>query len=220
MTPHSHDAGHHHHGDVDAFEARATTYEDGWRGKMHRDIASRTAKLAASAAAATANGGAARVLDVGCGTGLVLRAVATRLPEAEVLTGVDAAPAMIEMARMRASEDSNNGSRLSFEQGMAEQLPFPDASFDLVVSAVSFHHWADQAAGLAECHRVLSPGGRLVLTDLLWLGLVPAMFRGRQHRRRARTRGEIEQLLRDAGFAPPQWHRLYALIISSAVVRS
>ena len=213
--PHSHDAGHRHHGDVDAFEARATTYEDGWRGRMHRDIASRTATLAESAVAD--GGGAARVLDVGCGTGLVLRAVAARLPGAAVLTGVDAAPAMVEVARARATEDSQNGSRLTFEQGMAEQLPFADGSFDLVVSAVSFHHWQDQGAGLAECHRVLSPGGRLVLTDLLRLGLVPALFRGRHHRGRARTRREVEQLLREAGFATPQWHRLYALVISTAV---
>jgi SAM-dependent methyltransferase len=87
-----------------------------------------------------------------------------------------------------------------------------------VVSAVSFHHWHDQDAGLAECHRVLAPGGRLVLTDLVWLGLLPAMFRGRQHRERARTRGDVEQLLRGAGFAAPRWHRLYALVISTAVV--
>jgi len=216
VTPHSRDSGHRHHGDVAAFEARATTYEDGWRGRMHRDIADRTATLAASVA--TANGGSARVLDVGCGTGLVLRAVAARLPGAEVLAGVDAAAAMIEVARARAAGDPVSGSRLSFEQGMAEQLPFPDESFDLVVSAVSFHHWNDQAAGLAECHRVLAPGGRLVLTDLLWLGLVPALFRGSQHRRRARTRGEVEQLLRGAGFASPAWYRLYALVISTAVV--
>jgi ubiquinone/menaquinone biosynthesis C-methylase UbiE len=211
VTPDGDDASRPHHRDVAAFEARATTYEDGWRGRMHRDIADRTGTLAAS------NGGSARVLDVGCGTGLVLRAVAARLPGAEVLTGVDAAPAMIEVAR--AAGDSGDGSRLSFEQGMAEQLPFPDGSFDLVVSAVSFHHWHDQAAGLAECHRVLAPGGRLVLTDLLWLGLVPALFRGRHHRHRARTRGNVEQLLRGAGFAArPQWHRLYALVISTAVV--
>jgi SAM-dependent methyltransferase len=212
MTPHRHDGGHRHHGDVAAFEARATTYEDGWRGQMHRDIADRTATLAAS------NTGASRVLDVGCGTGLVLRAMAAKLPSAEVLTGVDAAPAMIEVARARAADDTSDRSRLSFELAMAEQLPFPDASFDLVVSAVSFHHWHDQAAGLAECHRVLAPGGRLVLTDLVWLGLLPAMFRGRQHRERARTRGDVERLLRGAGFGAPRWHRLYALVISTAVV--
>jgi ubiquinone/menaquinone biosynthesis C-methylase UbiE len=50
-----------------------------------------------------------------------------------------------------------NGVRL--EQGVAERLPFADASFDLVVSVLSFDHWSDQELGLAECARVLRPGG-------------------------------------------------------------
>ncbi len=53
--------------------------------------------------------------------------------------------------------------RLRFSLGAAEQLPYPDATFDLVVTTTSFDHWADQRAGLGECARVLAPGGHLVL---------------------------------------------------------
>ena len=48
---------------------------------------------------------------------------------------------------------------------MAEQLPYRDGSFDLVVSVTSFDHWSGQLAGLRECHRVLVPGGHLVPAD-------------------------------------------------------
>jgi len=191
--------------DVGAFEVRATTYEDGWKGRMHGDIAPRTAELAVSA-----GGRPTRVLDVGCGTGLVLRQVAARLPRAEVLVGIDPAPTMVEVARRTGTD-----ARLRFECGVAEHLPFEDASFDLVVSATSFDHWKDQRAGLAECARVLAPGAPLVLTDLISLWLFPATVLG--HRDRARTRRRVRPLLREAGFSAARWHRLYALLLMSVV---
>jgi ubiquinone/menaquinone biosynthesis C-methylase UbiE len=133
------------------------------------------------------------VLDVGCGTGALLRRLAARLPDAE-LAGVDPAPRMLAEARKRL-----NGVRL--EQAAAERLPFADASFDLVVSAMSFDHWADQALGLAECARVLRPGGHLVLADLFapWL-LLPR-----------RTPRRATALLVRAGFRDTTWQRVYSL---------
>jgi ubiquinone/menaquinone biosynthesis C-methylase UbiE len=86
-----------------------------------------------------------RVLDVGCGTGYLLRQLAARAPEAAELAGVDPAPAMIEVAQARANDD-----RLRFLVGAAEQLPYPGATFNLVVSTTSFDHWADQRAGHGE----------------------------------------------------------------------
>ena len=67
---------------------------------------------------------------------------------------------MIEVSTESAHDD-----RLSFSVGVAEQLPYPDGTFDLVVSSTSFDHWSDQQTGLRECARVLRPGGRLVLVD-------------------------------------------------------
>ena len=76
---------------------------------------------------------------------------------------------------------------------MAESLPYPDESFDLVVSTTSFDHWEDQGAGLAECARVLAPSGHFVLTDLFSMWLAPTMLLG--HRDRARTKRRAGALL-------------------------
>ena len=91
---------------------------------------------------------------------------------------------------------------------MAEELPFPDRAFDLVVSTTSFDHWADQRAGLGECARVLTPGGWLVLTDLFSSLLLPTLVGGR--RRKARTRRRADRLLAAAGFQTPRWHAVEA----------
>jgi len=91
----------------------------------------------------------AAVLDVGCGTGALLRLLAERLPATADLWGVDPAPAMIELGRAPLGERSN----VQLEVAFAEELPYPEARFDLVVSTVSLHHWADQAAGLGEVGR-------------------------------------------------------------------
>ena len=100
------------------------------------------------------------LLDVGCGTGRLLAHAAESFPEAN-LVGVDAARGMVEEARRVRGQ-----TRLRFEEGSAEKLPFGDESFDLVLSTVSFHHWSDRAAGVREVARLLRPGGLFVLADL------------------------------------------------------
>jgi len=189
--------------DVAAFGERAHGYDEGWRGRMHHQIADRTADLALACVPAPG-----RVLDVGCGTGYLLGRLAARAPQAGVLAGIDAAPAMIAVARAAAADD-----RLRFVVGTAGQLPWPPAAFDLVVSTTSFDHWADQRAGLAECARVLAPGGVLVLADLFSALLLPTLTAGR--RGKARTRRRAADLLTAAGLHAPRWHRLYAVIIQA-----
>ena len=171
---------------------------------MHHDIAERAAELALSVHAAPR-----RVLDVGCGTGYLLRVLAARCPQATVLAGIDPAASMIEAAE-KAADDG----RLRFTVGAAERLPYPDDAFDLVVSTTSFDHWADQREGLGECARVLAPGGHLVLTDLFSPLLLPTLLAGRSAK--ARTRPRASQLLGAAGFTNLAWHDLYALIIKAA----
>jgi ubiquinone/menaquinone biosynthesis C-methylase UbiE len=188
--------------DVAAFGERAHGYDGGWRGRMHHQIADRTADLALACVPAPR-----RILDVGCGTGYLLGRLAARVPQAEVLAGIDAAPAMIAVARAAA------GHRPRLVVGTAEQLPWPAAAFDLVVSTTSFDHWADQRAGVAECARVLAPGGCLVLADLFSALLLPTLLAGR--RDKARTRRRAEDLLTAAGLHAPRWHRLYAVIIQA-----
>jgi ubiquinone/menaquinone biosynthesis C-methylase UbiE len=124
-----------------------------------------------------------RILDVGCGTGYLLGRLADRAPQAVALAGIDAAPAMIGVA------------------------------IDLVVSTTSFDHWADQRAGLAQCARVLAPGGCLVLADLFSVLLLPTLLAGR--RDKARTKRRATQLVTAGGLHSPQWHRLYTVIIQA-----
>jgi ubiquinone/menaquinone biosynthesis C-methylase UbiE len=114
------------------------------------------------AAAAPARG---RVLDVGCGPGhLSIRLARDHGLE---VTGLDLDRAMIERARANADRSrADRGDGPSFLVGDVAALPFPPASFDVVVSTMSLHHWDEPLAGLTEIARVLRPGGRALIWDL------------------------------------------------------
>jgi ubiquinone/menaquinone biosynthesis C-methylase UbiE len=187
--------------DVAEFNDRAAGYDHGWRGRLHHEISERTASLAVATVAAPN-----RVLDLGCGTGYLLRELASRYPDAEQLVGIDVAPAMVKAANAITQDD-----RLTFAVGVAEQVGYPDDAFDLIVSTTSFDHWSDQQAGLRECARVLRQGGQLVLVDQFSRMLMPTMLTSR--RGKARTRRRATRLLLRAGFCSPHWHRLSAIIV-------
>jgi SAM-dependent methyltransferase len=112
----------------------------------------------------------AAVLDVGCGPGhLSIRLAHERGLK---VTGLDLDPAMIERARANAlrAQRGAEGSP-AFVVGDVSSLPFGDGSFDLIVSTLSMHHWAEPTRGLAEIGRVLRPGGRALVWDLRSGGL-------------------------------------------------
>jgi len=111
------------------------------------------------------------VLDIGCGTGQLLRQAAGRFPAAE-LSGVDAAEEMISVARSSLPD----GEAVRFVHAAAEELPFDDGSFDLVVTTMSFHHWADQPRALREVRRVLVSGGVFALADAVPVGWLRWLF--------------------------------------------
>jgi ubiquinone/menaquinone biosynthesis C-methylase UbiE len=143
-------------GPMDGWIARA--YDRGVQGAF-RDLVSGTFDDVSSQL-----GGVRRLLDVGCGPGQFTIMAAERLPSAEVV-GVDLAPTMIELARRHAAATPAGG-RVRFEIGDAMTLPFPDASFDAVLSSGSIKQWPSATRGLAEMHRVLAPGGRAFVLEV------------------------------------------------------
>jgi SAM-dependent methyltransferase len=130
------------------------------------------ARIAADVAAVTPDG--ARVLEVGCGPGHLSGRLARE--HGLEMTGLDLDPAMIARAQANTDRAGNRGGRRpSFLVGDAAALAFPDRSFDLVVSTLSMHHWADPAAGLAEIGRVLRSGARALIWDFR-PGVRPHLF--------------------------------------------
>ncbi|MFI9845463.1 class I SAM-dependent methyltransferase [Nonomuraea sp. NPDC051941] len=102
-----------------------------------------------------------RVLDVGCGTGYLSRILAPVVTPGGHVTGVDPSPAMIDYATRHASANC------TYVEGEGQDLPFPDGSFDLVVSSFAVHHIPAGARpeALRQMFRVLRPGGRLLIAE-------------------------------------------------------
>lgn len=98
------------------------------------------------------------VLDIGCGPGAAVRAAAPHVARA---VGVDRASGMVAIADQRSAGHGN----VEFAAGSAENLPFDAGEFEWVWTIRAFHHWEDRAAGMAEAHRVLKPGGRFLIVE-------------------------------------------------------
>jgi ubiquinone/menaquinone biosynthesis C-methylase UbiE len=103
------------------------------------------------------------VLDVGCGTGTLLREIARRAPSAR-LTGLDADPAILEIAQQKLSQTQ---APCELILGSSTDMPFADGAFDHVISSLFFHHLSgdDKQTTLGEMARVLRPGGSLHVAD-------------------------------------------------------
>lgn len=141
------------------------------------------------------------VLDVAAGTGLLGRAIS---PHVSQVVASDITEEMLVQGREEATRDGANNIR--FEQGAAEDLPYLDCSFDMVVTRFSVHHFVDPAAVVSEMSRVCHPGGKVVVVDMV----APQneklairynnleQLRDRTHTR-ALTERELSQLVADAG---------------------
>jgi len=137
---------------------------DGLLGGLYR-------RMADDLAAAVAALEAPEVLEIGPGPGALAVELARRHASLR-LTGLDVDPAMVERANLRARR-AGLDDRLAFVVGDVAALPFPDASFDLVTSSFSVHHWPDGPTGFAEIRRVLRPGSPAIVYDLPdWWGHV------------------------------------------------
>jgi ubiquinone/menaquinone biosynthesis C-methylase UbiE len=146
-------------------------------------------------------GPGARGLDVGCGTGGMLQALAGR----GTWVGVDAAALALAYCRKRGL------GRLT--QGSALALPFRSSAFDVCLCLDLLYHQAvdSDAAALAECHRVLKASGLLIVTDsaLAWLR---SSHDEAVHGARRYTRADLVRRIRAAGFTPLQASYVYCLI--------
>jgi ubiquinone/menaquinone biosynthesis C-methylase UbiE len=157
-----------------------------------------------------------RVLDVGCGTGLMSAKLAAN---GRQVVGVDISTAMIERAQCRS------GPGMKFVLGDAEKLPGKPGEFDAVVNLISFHHYPNPARAAAEFRRVLRPGGRLVLVAFdrssryirltqrtnAWLKIIAGTTW-------QKTSAEVAALLRGAGFTRIEitpvryWIKTFAIV--------
>jgi demethylmenaquinone methyltransferase/2-methoxy-6-polyprenyl-1,4-benzoquinol methylase/phosphoethanolamine N-methyltransferase len=151
------------------------------------------------------------VLDVGCGTGGLALGAARRVGSTGTVWGIDAAPEMIEEARLKARRA---GQPVQFAVQPVEAMSFPNATFDVVLSSLMMHHLPGdlRPRALAEIRRVLRPGGRIVVIDLQPIsrplrpwepGWMITKLHRMQTRSDARPRADgapLASILREAGF--------------------
>jgi ubiquinone/menaquinone biosynthesis C-methylase UbiE len=138
-------------GDVERFDRRAAGYEREWlQERFHAPVRRATLDVAAAL-----QPDPRAVLDVGCGTGALLRLIPEVFPCAR-RAGIDPSAAMILEA---------DGAGAEMVQACAEWIPFPDRTFDLVLSTLSLHHWMVRDQAMREIARVLAPRGVVVIAD-------------------------------------------------------
>lgn len=154
---------------------------------------------------------AARVLDVGCGSGMAIKLMADADPARRV-DGIDRSAEMVGMTERRNAA-AVAGGRVAARIGDAMQLDFPDATFDAVTAIETFYFWDDPMCGLRECRRVIRPGGWLAVTLEMTREASPEptllqRIFGRKFTDRSADEGlsivsglELTGLLRDAGFS-------------------
>jgi ubiquinone/menaquinone biosynthesis C-methylase UbiE len=143
-----------------------------------------------------------RVLDIGCGTGTLLLRAARHAPGADLI-GINPDPKALGRAREKARRRRLS---LRFDEGFAEALPYPDASFDVVLSSLMLHHLSSElkTAVLREAHRVLKVGGRLHLLDFGGPGATRGWLARRLHSNRQLSGNDEYRVIasmREAGLA-------------------
>ncbi len=153
-----------------------------------------------------------RVLDIGSGPGLLAHELAGAVGPEGSVAGIDLSESMLELARELAPPP--DAAPITFAIADAAELPFPEASFDAMISTQVYEYVPDMPRALTEARRVLRPGGRLLILDTDWDSLV---WHATDERLRARILTawdehladpylprKLPRLLREAGFALEQ----------------
>lgn len=150
--------------------ARLLGYEEAWlAGIPEPSIASFAGTGSPFSIAELSEG--EHVVDVGCGAGIDSLIAARMVGPSGRVIGIDMTPAMLDKAR--ASATAIGATNVEFRQGLAEELPVSDAWADVVISNGVLNLFPDKSAGLQEMARVLQPGGRLQIGDILVQKAVP-----------------------------------------------
>jgi len=145
--------------DLDETEARDLAMRLELRGRAEDETAAREEYLGLLNLAP-----GDRVLDVGCGSGVVTRAIAQRVAPGGQALGIDPSPALLAIAREHADAAGLGGS-IELREGDGRALPFPDASFDAVIAATTLAHVPNAESALDEMVRVTKSGGRVGVFD-------------------------------------------------------
>jgi ubiquinone/menaquinone biosynthesis C-methylase UbiE len=174
------------------YAEQAARYDRRWAAYLRASMELVRPWLAEEAAGA--------LLDVGCGTALLLDALRGWGMTPGRYVGADPSPEMLRLAAARIGD----GVRAAAVCAPAEALPFGDRAFDTVVSISSLHYWPDPKAGLREMRRVLRPGGRIIVADwardFATMRLMDAVTRLKGHAIvRTYAEREIGALLEEAG---------------------
>lgn len=144
--------------------ARIVGYEDAWLDGVPEQTVASFAGTGNPFSVGTIAPGE-RVVDVGCGAGIDSLIAARMTGPGGAVIGVDMTPAMVDRARKSAKEVGLGN--VEFHQGFAESLPVADAWADVVISNGVLNLFPNKLAGLQEMARVLKPGGRLQVGDIV-----------------------------------------------------
>lgn len=161
-----------------------------------------------------------RVLDLACGTGTLAVWIKQRHPGVEV-SGIDGDAGILSIARRKAQQA---GVSIRFEHGLSHRLPYPDASFDRVLSSLFFHHlsWQQKVGAAREVHRVVHPGGELHVAD--WGPASGPMMRGAFvaiqlldgfTNTRDNAEGRLLELFQGAGFGEVSLQRTFTTVFGT-----
>lgn len=160
-----------------------------------------------------------RVLDLGCGTGSLALQLRERRPET-VVCGMDPDPKALARARRKAERA---GVEVEWQQGFADALPFPDASFDCVVSSLVFHHLSPDVlrAAVPEIRRVLRPRGSVHVLDFGAAGhgvhgLLAYLVS--HHHGDEDMAGELPTLMEEAGLVEVEAHAAHRTFLGELLV--
>lgn len=158
-----------------------------------------------------------RVLDLGCGTATLTILIKKTHPEAEVV-GLDTDPKILEIAKAKVAKA---GLDITLVQGMAFELPYPDGSFERVLSSLVLHHLTteDKKRTLKEVFRVLRPAGELHVADFgkphnALMYLISLIMRGHEEVS-DNIKGLLPEMFREAGFDHVEEFARYATIFGT-----